>query len=303
MNQSHATLSSGLLLLSVLITACPKPPPSDVWTTGQPIAIDDARALDFVKDHRDRHRVGQALRGSARVVVEGPDFKLNRPQRIAIARPSRVRFEVLGLFDVLAAILVSDGEEYGFFDSSSGRVTRGLVTSDFLWEWAQLDLNAEEVVDLLLATPMPSPSMALAGVWVDADAGLTFVYTKTTCADPMSRGEGDECRGSLDDLDRGAEIYRFDARGLLREIRSVDPDWVIRYHAKFDDYANVEAGGTLSDETDRAGAHDARVVAMRPFPMRMTVHSPGVDAMARFEWKRVLLTAELPDPLFRIPQM
>ena len=53
-----------------------------------------------------------ALRGAARVALEGPAFRLNRPQRIAIARPGKLRFEVLGLFDVLAAMLVSDGQDF-----------------------------------------------------------------------------------------------------------------------------------------------------------------------------------------------
>jgi hypothetical protein len=243
---------------------------------------------------------------------------MNRPQRIAIARPGRLRFEVLGLFDVLAAMLVSDGREFGFFDASSGEVTRGPMTPDLLWQLAQLDLEADEVVDLLLATPLPSQDMGLAGIWLDPDAGLTFAYSRiaspgdgvegTLCAGPASDGsEGSEiCTGSIADLDLGAEIFRFDANGLLREVRSVDPGWITRYRASFEDYVDVgsdgfgSAGrGTAQAKADGVGGTQS----MHLFPMRITVHSPRVEALARFEWKRIMLADELPDRLFRLPEI
>ena len=163
MKHRRAALSIGLLLFLVLVTACTKPPISEPWTTGRAIALDDPRALRALEAHLERRSQGQALSGTARVVLEGPDFKLNRPQRIAIAAPDKIRFEVLGLFDVLAALLVGDGERFGFFEASTGRVTRGPMTSAFLWEWARLDLNPEAAVDLLLATPAPTQTMTLTG--------------------------------------------------------------------------------------------------------------------------------------------
>jgi hypothetical protein len=309
-------------MLLAFATACPKPPSFDALPSGQPLAVDDARALAVAAEHRDRTRHSRALRGSARVVLEGPDFKLNRPQRIAIARPGKLRFEVLGLFDVLAAMLVSDGREFGFFDASSGEVTRGPMTPDLLWELAQLDLEADEVVDLLLATPTPSQELGLAGIWLDPDAGLTFAFSRIAstgdaevrppCAGLSLDGSGerDVCTGSIADLELGAEIFRFDAHGLLREVRAVDPGWITRYRASFEDYADVAGEGfgsahsegrSESAEANAGGLERDR--SMHLFPMRITVHSPRVEAMARFEWKRIMLTDELPDRLFRLPEI
>jgi hypothetical protein len=279
-------------MLLAFATACPKPPSFDALPSGQPLAVDDARALAVAAEHRDRTRHSRALRGSARVVLEGPNFKLNRPQRIAIARPGKLRFEVLGLFDVLAAMLVSDGREFGFFDASSGEVTRGPMTPDLLWELAQLDLEADEVVDLLLSTGDAEVRPPCAGLSLDGS------------------GERDGCTGSIADLELGAEIFRFDAHGLLREVRAVDPGWITRYRASFEDYADVAGEGfgsahsegrSESAEANAGGLERDR--SMHLFPMRITVHSPRVEAMARFEWKRIMLTDELPDRLFRLPEI
>lgn len=236
------------------------------FATGIPLAVDDSRAAAAVEGYRDRVARGEALLGAARVVLEGPDFKLNRPQRIAVARPGSLRFEVLGLFDVLAAMLVTDGLEFGFYDASTGDVMKGEVTPELLWELAGLDLEAHEVVDLLLAAPLPSPTLAPGGVWLEPDAGITVAFTQP---------------GS--DLAGGGQIFRFDAEGLLREMRSMDPGWITRYQALFEGYGEL----------------DARI--LRRFPMLITIRSPQHEATARFEWKRVSLSDHLPDALFELP--
>jgi len=275
------------------------PPDSDALLIGEPLAIDDARAAQIVDAHRDRAISSRALRGSARVALEGPDFKLNRPQRIAIERPSQLRFEVLGLFDVLTAMLVSDGEEFGFYDASTSEITRGSVTPDLLWRLAHLDLDPDEVVALLLASPLPAPNTVLAGVWLEADAGITVAYAHPAVSH-FARGgpaceaveesiRSDEaaapCLASPADLENGAELFRFDEAGRLREMRSLEKGFMTRYRATFEDYADLggPSGGRL-------------------FPMRITVDSPQVESQAQFEWKRIMLTDELPDRLFRIPE-
>ncbi len=242
--------------------------------------------------------MGSALRGSARVALEGPDFKLNRPQRIAIARPGRLRFEILGLFDVMAALLVTDGREFGFYEASTGEITRGRVTRALLFELAGLDLEPTEVVELLLAAPLPSNTLARAGVWLEPDEGITVAYAppgqdadpgcRRAEADPEAVGSPSEppCVGSPEDLARGGEIFRFDAEGLLREMRSMSPGYVTRYRASFERYEELP-------DHQRS----------RRFPMRVTVDSPALESVARFDWKRVLLEEELPGGIFTIPDL
>lgn len=287
-----------------MLAAC-APPPPPLLSGGQRVDARDPRAVAVATAYRDRAGARRALRGSARVVLEGPDYKLNRPQRVAIARPERLRFEVLGLFDVVAAILVSDGVEFGFFEASTGDVRRGVMTDDLLWELAQLDLEARAVVDLLLAAPLPSPRNALLGVWIEPDAGWTFAYaTSTTTADgPTGCVTTNEragasalepCTDSVEGLRAGGEIFRFDAHGLLRELHAIEAGGSTRYRASFDDYAELPTAAGVGVRGDEEA---------RRFPMRITVESPAVEATARFEWKRIMLTDTLPDRLFRLPTL
>jgi hypothetical protein len=280
-------------MVLILSVGCPRPIPVEALPTGTPLAIDDERAVRAVAGQLARVGRSGALRGSARVLLEGPDFKLNRPQRIAIARPGRLRFEVLGLFDTLVAMLVTDGRVFGFFDAASGEITRGIMTSELLWDLAKLDLDPDEVVDLLLAAPTPSRDLIPAGVWLEPDGGLTLAYamldeeSEALChaggrSNPGEESE-DRCRASSEDLAAGGEIFRFDAEGLLREMRSIEPGWETRFLAFFDEYEDL-----------------AEVGLEERYPMRITVRSPRLDSMARFEWKRVMLSQELPDRLFRI---
>lgn len=298
MRQPPAALTSWLLLLLFFTAGCPKPQIPTDYVSGQPLALDDPLAAEFVANYRARIDQGRALRGAARVVISRPDFKMNRPQRIAIAYPAKLRFEVLGLFDVLAAMLVSDGESFGFYDASTGEITRGVGTSDLLWDLAGLDLDPEQVVALLLASPAPSPTLVLAGAWRDPDQGITVAYAPFEArGDRSCEGSGDDpsspgvstCLASVEDLDAGGEIFRFDAEGLLREMRSLGSGWITRYSATFENYGAAGVSGP-SRSTD-----------MRPYPMRITIHSPAAEALARFEWKRVMLADELPDRHFVIP--
>ena len=196
----------GLLAVGVLSVACPRPLPVESLFLGTPLAIDDRRASEVVAEHRDRVALGRALRGSARVSLEGPGFRLNRPQRIAVAQPGKLRFEILGLFDVLAAMLVSDGMEFGFYEASTGDITRGPMTPTLLWELANVDLRAPEIVDLLLAAPVPSPDLARAGVWLEDDAGLTIAYAPLE----VEPGAGCEIRPSAGPLGAGERPCRWE---------------------------------------------------------------------------------------------
>jgi hypothetical protein len=232
------------------------------------------------------------LRGSARVLLEGPDFKLNRPQRILVERPARVRFEVIGLFDQLVAMLATNGRIFGFYDASDGSVSRGLVTPTLLWDLAKIDLDIHEIVGLLLGAPIPSFGLARAGVWLEPDGGLVMVFAwprvepDVNCREHPIRSLLDSrCFTSFEALGDGGEMFLFDVDGRLAEVRGLDPGGSIRFRATFEDYRSLdgEAGGV-------------------DFPNRVTIRSPEVESLARFVWKQVMLADELPDRLFMISE-
>jgi hypothetical protein len=261
--------------------------------TGTRLPIDDARAERVLSDYLELVRTRSAMRGSARVLLEGPDFKLNRPQRILVERPARIRIEVIGLFDQLAAMLVTDGRRFGFYEVSSGQISRGRVTRTLLWDLVKIDLDAHEVVELLLAAPIPSPGVARAAVWLEPDGQIALVFawpeedSARQCREDPERALFEpDCFVSFDSLVEGGEMFLFDAEGRLAEIRDLDPGGVIRFRATFEDYRSL--------------AEDEHAVE---FPNRITIHSPSAQSLARFDWKRVMLADELPDRFFMIPDL
>jgi hypothetical protein len=281
-------------MLAATLAGCRSVPPPDAGfgLAGTRLAIDDVRADRVLRDYLALAGARSALRGAARVVLEGPDFKLNRPQRIVVERPARLRFEVIGLFDQLAALLATDGRSFGFYDASSATIARGRVTPGLLWDLARVDLGVHEAVALLLAAPVPSDGVARAAVWLDAEGGIALVFgwpeqePDPSCRDAARSALLDAAcflpRASLAD---GGEVYRFDAKGRLAEVRDVEPGGALRFRASFEDYGPIEG---------ETGAFD--------FPHRVTVRSPRTRALARFDWKRVALAPALSDRLFRIPE-
>lgn len=275
---------------------CAKPPAAYLIPMGEALALDDPRIDRVLMAHQARVEARTGLRGSARVVLTGPDFKLNRPQRIVVQRPDRLRFEILGLFDQLAAVLVADGERYGFYDVSTGDMRRGRVSASLLWDLTKIDLTPAEVVGLLLGAPRPEQGTLRAGAWRSPDGGLAIAFGWPTgglaiaCAaeDPWGVFFAPTCflrERTL--LDMGGQLFLFDAQDRLTEIRALEPGGELRYHAIYEDY-EVLGGGS----EDEGGVN---------FPKRVTLSSPSLGSEARFAWKRVMLADDLPDRIFEIP--
>jgi hypothetical protein len=279
------------LVLACLSFACRGGAPAGILQ-GTPLPLDDARASRVIDTYLEVTAKRNGLRGSARVALTGPDFKLNRPQRIVVERPARLRFEVIGLFEQLAAVLVSDGERYGFYDAATGEMEHGPITPSLLWELAQVDVEVAEAVGILLGAPRPAPSSARAAVWVEADEQIAVAFAhrgpraRTDCPPDPERGWRDPaCFGEAADLDQGGDAFLFDRSGRLVELRSFEAEGVLRYRVRFEDYAGLGEG---------AGRVE--------FPNLVTIDSPAVRSQARFAWKRVMLAAELSDRLFRLPE-
>ncbi|MBJ20371.1 MAG: hypothetical protein GY910_20135 [bacterium] len=283
-----------LLLLALTIAGCrwsPPPPRLLASTTGAPLAIDDARAERVLETYLDLIEGRRALRGSARVALSGPDFKLNRPQRVIVERPARLRFEILGLFDQLAAVLVTDGRRFGFFDAASGQISRGPVSAHLLWDLAKIDLSPEEAVGLLLGTPEPVPGLARSAVWLEPDGRIALAFAWPLeqwpghCEADLRRGLVQrDCFVAEAALAGGGEVFFFDEGARLVELRSLESDGLVRFLVLFEQYEALEGGSGMV------------------FPKRVTIRSPSAGSEARFDWKRVMLASELSDRLFRLPE-
>ncbi|MCR9097613.1 MAG: hypothetical protein NXI30_25630 [bacterium] len=283
-----------LLAIAASLAGClDRRPALPIVPEGQPLAFADERVARVLARHASRASERAGLTGSARVALSGPDFKLNRPQRIALARPARLRFEILGLFDQLAAILVTDGLDYGFFDASTGEVSRGRVSSALLWNLTKIDLAPDELVGLLLAGPRPADGTLHAGAWLEPSGRLAIAFAWPTdgaeaaclAEDPLDVSASPEC--ALPEravVATGGQLFFFDEMEELVEVRGLDPGGVIRYRVRFEDYVAIE------------GPDESR------FPKRVTLESPATASEARFQWKRVRFVPELTDEVFQLPE-
>jgi outer membrane lipoprotein-sorting protein len=160
------------------------------------------------------------MRGRLRIAVDAKDLRYRASQRVAARRPGQLRIEVLGPFGQIAAVLVTDGDRYQFFDPAARSLDSGLVTPGLLWERARVDLRPDEVVALLLGALRAGPGLTLAA------------------AERFGNGW---VRLRLDDR-RGLprQRFEFDARGQLRLVANANAAGELDWEARFDDYREVD---------------------------------------------------------------
>ena len=247
-----AALGIGLLLA----VACRTPGP------GQLLAPDDSRPQRLVESLHQRATAREALRAQARLSLRSHDIDIRRPQRMAISRPASLRVEILGLFDQVAALLVTDGEHYQLYDARTGRFETGLVDTGLLWRVARVDLEPTEAVEILLGAPTPRPGLSLAEARLRDDGGIELCER--------------DARGVA------RERFDFDAAGRLRHVERLDEEGQLLWEGRFDDYRDLVApDGSL-----------------QPFAFDVSLRFPRVDAEAELSFARVELQSSLPEELF-----
>ena len=208
---------AGALTAAVPASAC-QTTPRDPPEPGFEIALLDPRVESLVAslDEADPHRT---LRGMARLALQSPEGRFRRPQRVALRRPAELRVEILGLFGQIAAILVTDGERFQFWDAAGGgRMREGEVTPELLWNVARVDLTPEEAVDVLLGGGRPGAGFVLARAAVLSDGALALTWQ---------------------DAARAGERREFDAERRLRRLTRYAPDASVVFEVLFDDYREL----------------------------------------------------------------
>ncbi len=182
---------------------------------------DDGRARAWV-DAVARHSAGrQALRGRARIAVDGEEqgLHLRARQRLVLERPDRLRVEILGLLAQTQAVLVTDAGRFELFLVSDRSYESGEIYPGLLWNVAGIPLEPDEVVELVLGAPLP--------------AGPLQVQTARAAPEGRVAVEVSDARsGERWQLD-------FDGDGLLRRLHAGTA--ARRYTADFDDYAPIES--------------------------------------------------------------
>jgi len=208
------------LALALALCACQSVPPLRELPAGDPRP--GALLARWSASVADR----EALRGTARLSVDaeegdaaGEPLRVRSKQRIALARPARLRVEVQGLLGTTLAVLAVDGGEYAFFESDSRHFESGPVHDFLLWDMVRLELSPAQAVEVILGAPLIAADHAVLGAW-DAGAGVVRIWL----GGELSRRE------RALDLDADARLVR-----LAQWEGGHEPAWV----ARFEDYALV----------------------------------------------------------------
>ena len=174
---------------------------------------------------RDRH----SLVGAAHLSLTAPDLRFSRPQRIALQEPARMRVEILGLFNQVAAILTTDGDRFQLYEPGSPGIREGQVSAALLWQVARVDLEPAEAVAVLLGAPWESGSRLEAARELP-DGTLLLAYRR--------RHDG------------GRRVFEFAPPAYLTRVRERASDDSLVWEASYDDYRDL--GG-------RAFAHNVAI--------------------------------------------
>jgi outer membrane lipoprotein-sorting protein len=132
-------LLSTAVLLCIVLSACRRVPPPELSTDPESLLTQVRRAQANV----------QRLRGSARVHVSSPSLSGTVDQYVAVEKPDRVRIETFDFFGNVAALLVADGEHFGFYDARARVFYRGAPTPENISRLLPIVMPAEELVTIL----------------------------------------------------------------------------------------------------------------------------------------------------------
>jgi hypothetical protein len=223
-------VSRAALLVALLLAAAG----CRTVATRLPLPADDPRPLALMQAWQANVDARRALRGSARLAVDGEGLAVRARQILVVERPSRLRVEVQGLLSQTLAVLVTDGPRYQLFRAEDRSLESGEVHAGLLWQVANLDLTPEEAIELVLGAPR-------------LDASLAPLRASQTADGEIAVELGDAAG-------RIWETRVFDAQGLLRGVERLDGEGAPAWSARFDEYQPV--GGVPF-------AHAIRVEAAR----------------------------------------
>ena len=132
-----------------------------------PAALPSVAALEAVL--ASRRETLNSLRALARLRYTDRHESVASREAIVVARPDRLRVEVLSLFGSIF-VLVADHGLMTAYARKENTVYRGMASPENLEEYVHLGLSVDALVDVVLGTPPPSQA-ANARVSFDGDVG------------------------------------------------------------------------------------------------------------------------------------
>ena len=200
--------SIGVLALLLSAGCAAVRPPSPALPASLPASVDLVAALERQRSART------SLRALARFAYDGPDDGGHARQVLLVARPERLRVEVLAPLGPVF-VLVTNGSSLAAFVPSEATIYRGRASRVNLQRYAQVELDLADAVDLLLGSPPRRPT-----------------GREVVSAEPES-GAIKLWREIPDGPHSGAQVVWFN--GALQAIATEDrdPDGHVRLRARF----------------------------------------------------------------------
>jgi hypothetical protein len=170
-------------------------------------------ALDLEAALRARRDALRSLRALARLRYQAPEDSGTSREAIVVARPDRLRVEVLSLFGSVF-VLTADNGEIRAYAREERTLYRGSASPQNLWRYARLGLPVSDLVALVLGTPPPRQGQR-PQVGFDADTGWVRL---------------------LQQLDEGVQIVWFSDAALPVAAEQRGADDHAQWRATFSDY-------------------------------------------------------------------
>lgn len=198
-----------LLSLGLLLAGCAAQrrvaPPSAPPTLPSPTELRAALAA--------RRQDVRSLRALAHLRYHDPQESSASREAIVVARPDRLRVEVLSLFGSMFVLTADDGMMTAYARREN-TVYRGHTTPENLWRYARLGLPVNELVDIVLGTP---ELHSAAAPQVSFDEAAHAVRLQEQSAD-------------------GSQLVWFSAAGLPVAAEARDASGAAEWRATFADY-------------------------------------------------------------------
>jgi outer membrane lipoprotein-sorting protein len=208
-NSAQIAALAALCCVAVLWNGCAavRRPVAPAPPTALPSAAELEAAL--VKRRDTIH----SLRALAHVRYRDPEESNTSREALVVARPDRLRVEVLSLFGSVF-VLVTDHGLLTAYARQEDTVYRGHASPENLWRYVRLDLPVSDLVDLLLGTPPPRQTSE-AEVSFDPRTGWIELAQQRA---------------------HGAQLVWFSPAALPLRIEEQDADRRTLWRATFDNY-------------------------------------------------------------------
>jgi hypothetical protein len=163
---SRFSIFLALALLAPMLSACPahRPLAPHVAPAVLPSAADLDAALTA------RRQAVRSLRALARLHYRDPAESNNSREALVVARPDRLRVEVLSVFGSIFVLAADDGALTAYARQED-TVYRGQASPENLWRYARLWLPVADLVDIVLGTPPQRHAPGASQVEFDAATG------------------------------------------------------------------------------------------------------------------------------------